>query len=319
MINIEPFFYWINERHRIWIKRTFGDPWPWTEDKILQEYRFCNVFRELDTVTMWIHKNIRVPFADHPNLWFMLALARQINWPDTLDDILSYTGLPDKWDPEEVRRIMLARQAKGYKVYTGAYMLSGAGAAGHDKPWYTCHHVLDPVWRAGENLGISLVSNVLSFSIENAVKWLTQFDGWAGFLSYEVASDLRWTHYLNEAPDIFTWANPGPGAQRGLNRVFGRALDKPVKREQAVAEMRYLLCLANGWSRDVGKYPHLMEHALMVPLPWKPMVGEHIQESPWFPLEMRDIEHSLCETDKMLRVKNGEGKPRARYAPPSSK
>ena len=30
------------------------------------------------------------------------------------------------------------------------------------------------------------------------------------------------------------------------------------------------------------------------------------------PLEMRDIEHSLW--DKYPRVKNGEGKPRARYA-----
>jgi hypothetical protein len=28
---------------------------------------------------------------------------------------------------------------------------------------------------------------------------------------------------------------------------------------------------------------------------------------------MRDIEHSLCETDKYLRVKNGEGRPRAKY------
>lgn len=30
-------------------------------------------------------------------------------------------------------------------------------------------------------------------------------------------------------------------------------------------------------------------------------------------LEMRGIEHSLCEADKYLRVLNGEGKPRARF------
>jgi hypothetical protein len=28
---------------------------------------------------------------------------------------------------------------------------------------------------------------------------------------------------------------------------------------------------------------------------------------------MRGIEHSLCELDKYRRVKNGEGKPRAKY------
>ena len=30
-------------------------------------------------------------------------------------------------------------------------------------------------------------------------------------------------------------------------------------------------------------------------------------------LEMRDIEHSLCEFDKYERVRNGEGAPRGRY------
>ena len=36
--------------------------------------------------------------------------------------------------------------------------------------------------------------------------------------------------------------------------------------------------------------------------------GRHVPE-----MEMRDIEHSLCEVDKWLRVRNGEGKPRAAY------
>ena len=33
-------------------------------------------------------------------------------------------------------------------------------------------------------------------------------------------------------------------------------------------------------------------------------------------LEMREIEHSLCEFDKYQRVKHGEGKPRSIYQPP---
>jgi hypothetical protein len=30
-------------------------------------------------------------------------------------------------------------------------------------------------------------------------------------------------------------------------------------------------------------------------------------------LELRDIEHSLCETDKWLRVALGQGRPRSKY------
>jgi hypothetical protein len=76
-------------RHQIWINRQQGKPKPWTDDPILQSYRFCNVYRELDTVTIWIDENIRQRSANHKNLWFMLAIARRINWPDTLEELLA--------------------------------------------------------------------------------------------------------------------------------------------------------------------------------------------------------------------------------------
>jgi hypothetical protein len=34
------------------------------------------------------------------------------------------------------------------------------------------------------------------------------------------------------------------------------------------------------------------------------------------PLEMRDCEHSLCEFDKYMRVKLGEGRPRQKFVQP---
>lgn len=107
-------------------------------------------------------------------------------------------------------------------------------------------------------------------------------------MAYEVVTDFRWTRYLRGALDIMTWANAGPGALRGLNRLAGRRLTARVR--DPVGEMRALLAIANG--------------------PNSPL-GEHVPR----PLEMRDIEHSLCETDKHLRVQLGEGKPRGRFAP----
>ena len=114
--------------------------------------------------------------------------------------------------------------------------------------------------------------------------WLKQFRGWGDFMAYEVITDLRHTRYLNKAPDINTWAVAGPGAIRGLNRLHGRDYKKGMSQAQACAEMRELLEL----SRD----------ALPDFVP---------------PLELREIEHSLCETDKWLRVKQGQGRIRAKY------
>ena len=42
---VDRLWYWIHECHMIWVKRKLGRPKPWTRDPILQQYRFCNVFR----------------------------------------------------------------------------------------------------------------------------------------------------------------------------------------------------------------------------------------------------------------------------------
>ena len=119
--SVDGFYNYINERHAIYLKRSIGEAFPWTEDEILQTYSFCNVYRELDKVTVWIRENWKEPYADHPNLPFAMAVARQINWPDTLQEI----GFPEHWNPERVKAIMQGRLDRKEKVYTGAYMLTG--------------------------------------------------------------------------------------------------------------------------------------------------------------------------------------------------
>lgn len=297
MASFRAFWYWINERHMIYIKsKVYMHPKPWTEDQILQDYRFCNVFRELDTVTKEF-KAMFAPYALHDNLWFLYCLARQINWPETVQELVPLAvdaingplSLPEYWNPEQVYRLMRARQAAGKKLYTGAYMLRGdiqREGQDNNKPRYTVYSVLDPVWKANDNSldGINDPDLPKWMSIQDCTAWLSEFSGWGGFLAYEVATDLRHTRYLKNAPDIMTWANAGPGAKRGLNRIFGRNLNKALSQEQALDEMRWLLGESKDWLKD-----------------YMPS------------LEMRDIEHSLCEADKYLRVKHGEGRPRAKY------
>ncbi len=41
------------------------------------------------------------------------------------------------------------------------------------------------------------------------------------------------------------------------------------------------------------------------------LIRRHVgEEAIWPPLELREIEHSLCEFDKYERVRLGEGKPK---------
>ena len=127
-------------------------------------------------------------------------------------------------------------------------------------------------------------------------------------MSYELGTDLRHTVYLNDAKDIMTWANAGPGAMRGLNRIFKRPLDYKSKKHDWNAEMQLLLekvsetdfrnYLTQSFAYDGSRFAKLYPNEFILHFP---------------KLEMRDIEHSLCEFDKYERVRSGQGKPRGRY------
>ena len=43
---LDRYFYWQEERESIRRKKENGLPAPWTDDPILQEFKFCQVYRE---------------------------------------------------------------------------------------------------------------------------------------------------------------------------------------------------------------------------------------------------------------------------------
>ena len=268
--NINNFFDYINERHNIYLKRQKREPFPWTGSEILQTFSFCNVFRELDTVTIWIRQNWRELYPDHPNLPFAMAMARQINWPETLEEL----GFPEHWNPERIKAIMQGRMDRGEKVYTGAYMLTGT--LGGTKVEQTIDKILTPLYENPPPIHHN--------SLQNTWAEYLPYAGFSGFMAYEVVTDLRHTKHLENAEDIMTWASAGPGAKRGLNRIHNRELKKTIKKEQLTEEMMDLL----DYSVEILE-PH-------VPA-----------------LEMREIEHCLCEFDKYERTRLFEGRPRSKY------
>lgn len=39
------YWYFAYERQNIFLKKLEGKPYPWTDDPILKEYKFCNSYR----------------------------------------------------------------------------------------------------------------------------------------------------------------------------------------------------------------------------------------------------------------------------------
>lgn len=328
----EQFFKFARERHAVYLRRQSGAPQDqWTQDAILRQYRFTNVFRELDRVTVWVHENIREPYANHRNLWLMLAIARYINWPDTLEYLIKHEDRgvwphDHNFSPAALGRALDAWQALGNKVYTGAYMIRAESDPNCEwyswsKQRYVAEVVIGRLWEDR----VSWVNHLRypGRSLENTWQKFQPYRGWGPFMAYEVVTDMRWTRYLEDAPDIMEWANPGPGARRGLNRIHGRDLKKQLPDAQCVSEMQRILDASQSpdfwpqpseyWTADLGEVAAEQVADLAVTRGLDGHLVTCFQLMDWPSWEMRDVEHTLCEFDKWERVRLGQGKPRSKF------
>ena len=271
--------YWQRERESIRIKKESGDvPGPWTDDKILQDFKFCQVFREDDRTTRWFKSHIRENLRNDEDVLMATIIFRWFNLIETGRTLIE-NNLLHKWD----RRKAITQITKQPKWITGAYIIKTPN--GMDKVTGVSE-CISHIWKARESILDRLHESLAKDQSSLEATWLIlrDYPYMGPFMAYEVVTDWRHTWLGDEATDIMSWANPGPGARRGLNRIHGRLLEKRVKTKDCVQEMRDLL------------------HAS------PDLISEHVPD-----LEMRDIEHSLCEFDKYERVRLGEGKPRSLY------
>jgi hypothetical protein len=277
MGRLDQLIYWITEREKMRKAKEAGKPRPWTDDEILQNYRFCNVNREDDKVTKWIAKNWREPNAGHGDLWFTMAVARWINWPDTLEKI----GFPIPWKPKEVISTMEGIRNEGGKVWTGAYMIGTQGNK-KDKILFVIENVLQPLWDRKTQLRPARNTTLKDFADR-----LMAIKNQGSFMVGQIVADIKYDTEspLYAASDWHTFAVSGPGSRRGMNRLLNRQLTAT-------------------WNE--ARWHHKL-------LELQGIVNEKITADGIEPLHAQDLQNCLCEYDKMLRVLYGEGKPRSKY------
>ncbi len=291
--NYEPLFYWVRAREAARIKRAAYDlaspgvvPY-FSDDPIIREWRFCNVRREDDRVTIWIRQNIREPYAEHPLLWLMLCLARQINWPPTLRfliDTLNAWPADKNFSPEQLAKTMNVYKDAGNKLYTGAYMISAPSTKGADKQEYIAQVVIGKLWEAREKFAKYFArTGQFAPTVRETHELISAYNGWGDFMTYQAVGDLLFTKLLENANDKDRWCAAGPGTIRGLNRIYGRPVDHKLSQADARAEIRATWVV--------------------------------IREATGVDMAFNDVPNCYCETDKYLRVKQGEGTPRARFVP----
>lgn len=266
--------YWIREREAVRKAKVAGLPKPWTQDRLLQSYRWCNVSRMDDKVSLelmagWYDRN-----ASPLTLLVASVLGRLVNWPESLLDATD--GSPFRMEHlSRVRRLLKARGERGEKVFTGAYVVPGV--PGKNK--------VDSTLDLAEFVSIK-ATDILKNSLRETWTRLIALDGLGGFLAGQMTADLAYLSAGESWPDRFSWAPVGPGSARGLNRLLGKQKNRAVKQAQ--------------FDHELSAYIALLK-------PMIPVIHEDRR------LGAQDYQSTLCEFDKYRRLQLGEGSVRATY------
>jgi hypothetical protein len=291
----EQFLYWYQERHRVYLKKEAGHPKPWTDDEVLQSYFFTNPYREHDKVTKWFCNNVREPLRNDPQVLMATIIFRWFNLPATGEALMDGPILSDNcegclllnWDSEEAFKRLDPIRRNGGQLFTGAFMINSP--PGKSKLEAILERI-DCVWNDYERLIRYFLDYQLT--LQEAHEWLTQYDGLGGFMAYEIVCDLRHTYLLEEATDVLTWCNPGPGAVRGMYRVLGRDF---AKGNNSSSPPR-----PRDWDERTAELLAAMQE---------------VAKRNKFPrVELREVEHSLCEYDKYMRAMSGDGRMKRTYS-----
>ena len=213
------YWYFASERQQTFERRVAGEPGPWTEDPILREFKFCNVFRAADRVSQYMIRNVCYhdePCTDEDRLFQIVAFrtfSKTATW-DTVHDVLGrYPVLDDLADGSFTNALDHARTSNG-GLYTGAFILCATDAYGQSSK-HRNHVELFRHMFLHDQLGTRLLE---AKSLREVYDLLHGYPLMGDFMSYQTAIDLNYSALLDFSENEFTQA--GPGALRGIKKCF---------------------------------------------------------------------------------------------------
>lgn len=268
--------YWrfAAKRQRAFERRVTGQPSPWSNDPILQEYKFCNVYRAADRVSQYMIRE--VCYHDEPctpeDRLFQIVAFRTFSKIETWRGLRHFLGryptlndLGDGSFGEGLDRLKL----KNGGLYTGAFILCASDAYGQSLKHRNHVELFRHMFLKNE-LGTRLLE---SPSLRHIYDELHGYPLIGDFMAYQIAIDLNYSALVNFSENEFTQA--GPGALRGIKKCFADLGD-------------YTTTEIVIWMVE-----HQEEEFSRLGLPFHGLWGR--------PLHAIDCQGLFCETDKYCR------------------
>lgn len=263
------FWLFAARRQQIYWRRLKGQAPPWTDDPILQNFRFTNVYRASDRVSQFLINSVQAPGWDWPNTFVRTILFKLFNRPATWLELNEKVGPPSRQNLHgpAIEKALDGVAARG-PVYNPAYIMPPPRQ--YDGPKHRRHlQLVRDMDRAGLAEQIATAG-----SLAEVFEQLRAWPSLGGFLAYQLAVDLNYSDHVDFDESQFVVA--GPGARRGLKKCFESSPDWTDETLIAYTASRQELEFA---ARK---------------LDWQPLPGRQLQ--------LIDIQNIFCEVDKYTRL-----------------
>jgi hypothetical protein len=229
-------WHWVKERHAIYTARREGKPSPWTTDSLLSQYKFTNVFREIDRESQACIRiaNSGASLESFEEQFFRTILFKTFNLDSTWQ--LLTRGLN-----EEPR-------LKNCDLERYCWILSTTTTTIYSNASYGAYPQYDSEWKAigltreksAEKYHLRVVQMMIergipakalaAQSLDEIAALLQSFPRIGDFKAGQFALDLNYGQYLRLPVDDFVIA--GPGARNGIGRCFsahGQRYDEVIR------------------------------------------------------------------------------------------
>ena len=271
--DVKNFWRFVHERMSIYKKRAAGEPKPWTDDPVLRDNFFTNVFRELDPGTVVAQEIMSAHSPAWVRAWNLL-LYRRLNREETWAKI----GFMKK--PNHGRVLAALRTIEG-PIFTGAHqvnMLQMYPRLGRDPITRQANMMANTDWIKEWAKEISH-----SATAETAFKVTLgmSIPGVGGFLAWQLVLDLR---YGGEPIGLYSddeWAPVQAGAKAGLLEVYGVDSMPKDEMQDCLSDMVY--DQENEFGQQDLNFNEVSDDRLTYAA----------------------VEHSLCEYAKYVRIARG--------------
>lgn len=309
--NYDLFFKTLVERHIIWYKRFIEKAQHLTDDIIFQNYKFTNIYRELDRNTQWQIQHIisDKELTLREMVWKILffRLINNVQTFEIAEQIYGWKhGIPtiDEYDSDMFYKYLEHIKAEGKTAFTSSYLVYNGPGSGTTRNNFFAKQLFVYL---NTNIDEIITTLQTAKSVRDILNYFENIEGIGRFNAYQIYIDLTYIDVFSHL-HLFDFKkdddiNVGPGSTTGAQLLFNNMPKKYTKdafhylKEQANTEIQKI-CI----ERNI-KFPYVK------------FGNEGIEIVDDCTITITEIEHWLCEFQKYYGVLHDSGKTRKRFVP----